>query len=103
MMIVERAGAQTPAVEKALVYRTPSAARRSRWGVTANRSPKQPRLGLMSSQVIQRMLGRRGVFSSAPDAPVQAAPASTAKTNVPTRVFPFIVRTPFGREGRRED
>jgi hypothetical protein len=49
VMSAARLGAHTPAVVKTFVKRTPSAARRSRFGVRAAESPKAPIRGLRSS------------------------------------------------------
>ncbi len=53
-----RLGAQTPATEKVLGKRMPRAARRLRFGVSTVLSPNIGSMGLMSSQLITRILGR---------------------------------------------
>ena len=49
-------GAQTPTVEYALVYLTPSAASLSRFGVLTTSLPYDPNTGPMSSQLIHTTL-----------------------------------------------
>jgi hypothetical protein len=57
VMIEERLGAHTPYTENMRVNRTPSAANKLILGVLIVESPYGGRKGLMSSQVIQIILG----------------------------------------------
>jgi hypothetical protein len=57
VMIEERLGAHTPYTENMRVNRTPSAANKLMLGVLIVESPYGGRRGLMSSQVIQIILG----------------------------------------------
>ena len=76
-MSVVRAGAQTGAFDQAFRYRSPRAAKRSRFGVVEYRSPYAPRCGPMSSQVSQRTLGGCDLESTAASARTSKNPITT--------------------------
>src|SRR6187455_2811276 len=68
LIIVVRAGAQTGAFDQHRLYRNPRPASPSSTGVFANESPKHPIFGLISSQVIHKIFGRRACAAKAPAA-----------------------------------